>query len=49
MLPEGAKPIIATPDDAPIPRAASRAKDGAGGRRWGRWIAFLFVFAAVVG
>ncbi|MFM8799799.1 MAG: hypothetical protein ACKOEE_04460, partial [Tagaea sp.] len=49
MLPEGAKPIIATPDDTPIPRAASRAKDGAGGRRWGRWIAFLFVFAAVVG
>ncbi|MFM7344882.1 MAG: hypothetical protein ACKO1J_05885, partial [Tagaea sp.] len=49
MLPEGAKPIIATPEDAPSPRANGGANGNGGGRRWGRWIAFLFVFAAVVG
>jgi SPOR domain len=46
MLPEGAKPIIAAADEAPAARSGNGASEG---RRWGRWIAFLFVFSAVVG
>jgi hypothetical protein len=49
MLPEGAKPIIAAPEEAPLARSNGGANGAGGGRRWGRWIAFLFVFAAVVG
>lgn len=49
MLPEGAKPIIAAPEDAPGARSNGGANGAGGGRRWGRWIAFLFVFSAVVG
>lgn len=50
MLPEGAKPIIATAEEAPLARPGGGVSgNGGGGRNWGRWIAFLFVFAAVVG
>lgn len=49
MLPEGAKPIIATAEEAPSARSNGGGNGVSGGRRWGRWIAFLFVFSAVVG
>jgi hypothetical protein len=49
MLPEGAKPIIATAEEAPLARSGGAANGAGAGRRWGRAIAFLFVFAAVVG
>jgi hypothetical protein len=49
VLPKGAKPIIATAEEAPRARVGGAANGSGGGRRWGRWIAFLFVFSAVVG
>jgi cell division septation protein DedD len=53
MLPEGAKPILTTGEEpAPLSGgpARPRGSGGNGGRRgWGRWIAAVFAFSAVVG
>jgi cell division septation protein DedD len=53
MLPEGAKPILSSGDEpAPLSGgpARSRGNGGSGGgRNWGRLIAAVFAFAAVVG
>lgn len=57
MLPEGAKPILSPGDEpAPLSGGGKRARGGngggwgsGGGRNWGRWLAAVFAFAAVVG
>lgn len=51
MLPEGAKPILSSGDEpAPLSGGPQRARgNGGGGRNWGRLIAAVFAFAAVVG
>jgi cell division septation protein DedD len=53
MLPEGAKPILSSGDEpAPLSGGPQRTRGngGSGGKRgWGRLIAAVFAFAAVVG
>jgi len=51
MLPEGAKPILSSGDEpAPLSGGPQRTRgNGGGGRNWGRLIAAVFAFAAVVG